>query len=89
MIVMLKTQLVRNYGHPWDTRRKGFDVLFVYSDNYKEVSDYSIAAQKKFWASWMIGNVKNVDGVFVGVLYKPSGIMHEWSDSPEKPYKAD
>ena len=64
---MLKTQLVRNYGHPWDTKRKGFDVLFVYSDNYKEVSDYSIAAQKKFWASWMIGNVKNVDGVFVGV----------------------
>lgn len=76
--------LVRNAGHPWD-RRTGFDML-EFKANSKALFDHFVAqAAQRYWHPWLIGSL--VDGMFGGVLYKPSGIRTEWDDNPGNPYK--
>jgi hypothetical protein len=73
-----------DHGHPWDNRT-GFDLLEFESDSQHEAEQFVSAAKCKFWQPWIIGTNDN-SGKPGGVLYKPSGAIAPWNDSPNKPH---
>lgn len=73
-----------DYGHPWD-RRPGFDLLEFESDSQLEAEQFVSAAERKFWQPWIIGTCDK-SGKPGGALYKPSGEIAPWDDSPDKPH---
>jgi hypothetical protein len=75
--------------HPWDGRA-GFDVLILDFDTVTQRDTAVLIAEGKFWKPWIVGfNLDengHVSSVPSAVLYKPSGIMKDWNDSPENPH---
>lgn len=86
---MLEFEVKRHAGHPWDgKKRPNFDLLEVAAPTRRELDSFIAHAENKFWAIWVAGIV--VDAVppnaYGGILYKPSGLMSEWTDFPEQPH---
>lgn len=75
--------VTENYGHPWD-HREGFDLLEMISDTQAELDQALAAAESAFWHVWING--QGNDGRPGAVLYKPSGLMKPWYDSPDHPF---
>jgi hypothetical protein len=76
---MIKFEVLRNCGHPWD-KRIGWDGMDIESDSNSELLRFIEKAKKKFWNSWIIGTHPN--GTYGAFLYKPSGATTMWSDIP-------
>lgn len=81
---MTNVEVVRNAGHPWDNRQ-GFDHLYVTADTAAEMDALVEAAKRKFWEPWLIG-VSDDTGLPGGLMFKPSGLMEPWFDSPDSPH---
>lgn len=75
--------LTRNAGHPWDGR-PGFDLLEVIADSQTELQSAITRAQRKHWVTWIAGQHPN--GQPGGLLYKPSGAVAPWDDTPARPH---
>lgn len=75
-----RTHVMRDAGHPWDGR-SGFDLLFVDADTQIELDQLVLAANKKHWHDWLIGQ-DEATGKPGGVMYKPSGLSRPWRDVP-------
>lgn len=74
----------RRAGHPWDGR-PGFDLLEVKAETQAELDRVVAKATARFWQPWLIGRDES-DDLPAGVLYKPSGALAPWHDSPEHPH---
>lgn len=75
----------RNAGHPWDSQRKGFDVLHVRAESDAALDRFLTMAKMKFWQPWLIGKEEST-GKPGGALFKPCDIAQPWEDSPEQPH---
>lgn len=82
----IQTHITRQAGHPWDgQKRPGFDLLEFQAESKAACDAFVAAAKKKFWEPWLVGQCES--GLpFGGVLYKPTGILQPWSDSPANPH---
>lgn len=73
-------------GHPWDGRA-GFDLLEYSCETREESVALVENAEEKFWHPWLVhGTCSNETFPFGGVMYKPSAILSDWSDSPGSPH---
>jgi len=62
--------------HPW-TDEKGWDHLEVRADSRAELDTLIEAARRKFWEVWICDAEQRM-----ALLYKPSGALAPWEDSP-------
>lgn len=74
----LMVNIKRNVGHPGDGR-KGFDLLFVETNNISDINSIIEKAKLKFWHNWIVGVCEKTKNP-CAVMYQPSGIQQEWSD---------
>lgn len=72
------TELIVNYGHPWDGR-DGFDLLTISRCTNSELEQTINEYLKEYWHIWISSELD-------AVLYKPSNITSCWTDSLNKPY---
>ena len=82
-VATVKTEVLRNHGHPWDAR-KGFDVLLLDVNSQAELDAAVAAAAEKFWQPWVVGAREG--GTLGGAFYKPCGANAPWEDSAEQPH---
>lgn len=80
----LHVEVVRNAGHPWDSRA-GFDIMYVDSSYLFEFNQAVKSAESKYWKSWGTGFNFEAN-IFSAVMFKPCGISEDWEDSPKDPH---
>lgn len=70
-------------GHPWDGR-PGFDVWQAQCRSQDAKDALIRSTQTHFWKVWFASDLD--EGACLVVLYKPSGIQHDWTDDPHNPH---
>lgn len=65
----------RNAGHPW-SGAAGWDIMTIVVPSPERAAELVSAGERKHWRLW----IQSAAGI---VMYKPSGAVCAWDDSPQ------